>query len=646
MTEAKIMTAREMENLKEELRTDETSYWKMLDQKTDQIGDYLRDGENLVSKYYIGERLIDRQLNYARAKGNLCDCESEHLALLVGHSVEPLLQSVVVFKPKIVCWILSEDYGDSVNGEEMYEYLRGLIARLGIEESNIFAKYVNEDAANTKSNNKEVNTQVFDRLLQYYYEVVLKNHCEKLNRSDEHGVRHQFVIDITGGKKSMVAGAFLFGAYTLSPLSYVDFDSNAYDKGRGRPYGYGCNIGLVENTYETLQLGQWPRIAELYEKSSYKTCLALVEKIHDNALFTLSNEHLHPVEKFKLLLDYYERWDNNNYAGANELRKQNAFLRENKNSFPWAVAHLGTFWPEMTQDDAWKTVFEKLRTAETLHLYKKPVLMSGYVQDELKRISRLIEKKEDYRSAMMRAQGVVEFLLRSTIVDLVYSQSEYNTNLNPESDKMIVCHLAYSEKIFVDNKPTIIAKKIDALDQMPIEKNSQVFSKSMEEILLEALSGAEIKVSAFINLCDQGKCVLSCSLFERDLRPVKLNYGIGKVSINISFSNQARKKIFNDSWSTFLSAHRNWNDFNSKILNELRNRTVHTCLPVSRDIAKKSLDVAQEYYDQYKKWMKSIGTDVDLSNECFEPMPWEDACKLCELDLPMNIAKKRMMRSE
>ena len=82
------------------------------------------------------------------------------------------------------------------------------------------------------------------------------------------------VIDITGGKKSMVAGAFMYAAYAGSRISDVDFEE--YDPEERRPYGFGCKIGELTNPYEKFALHEWERVRVLYERYQFRDAQMLL----------------------------------------------------------------------------------------------------------------------------------------------------------------------------------------------------------------------------------------------------------------------------------------------------------------------------------------------------------------------------------
>ncbi|MCL6558687.1 MAG: hypothetical protein K6U74_07745, partial [Firmicutes bacterium] len=110
------MRVKKMVNFDEDDLVLETEkYWDDVSKCKD-LTDYLA---NLIP-YYVNELMI-KELEWAGKPGkhkNLPDARCRHLALLVGHSLEPLLQSIKVYSPRYVFLLLSKDYG-SITGKEM-----------------------------------------------------------------------------------------------------------------------------------------------------------------------------------------------------------------------------------------------------------------------------------------------------------------------------------------------------------------------------------------------------------------------------------------------------------------------------------------------------------------------------------------------
>ena len=84
---------------------------------------------------------------------------------------------------------------------------------------------------------------------------------------------------------------------------------------------------------------------------------------------------------------------------------------------PLAVEELGANW--YFKKNIKKTIsrMEGLGGIEQ-SIYLKDGSIIIYAQDELKKIKRLIEHKEDYRSALLRAAGLSDFLLKARLIKL------------------------------------------------------------------------------------------------------------------------------------------------------------------------------------------------------------------------------------
>ena len=195
---------------------------------------YICDGIDELNN----QSLLEAELEHARRTRNITARPCETLVLMVGHSLEPLLQSVCVYEPQKVVLLLNEDgYGPE-------------------EEWHVFAGHLTEAIEHLVSEglldqHPEIPGEGGDQgyAVADTPEAVFRRLVEVL--ADETDV----VIDVTGGKKSMVSGAYLYAAYAGTRISYVDFDE--YDPEYRRPYGYSCKIGGLSNPYDAFVLREW-----------------------------------------------------------------------------------------------------------------------------------------------------------------------------------------------------------------------------------------------------------------------------------------------------------------------------------------------------------------------------------------------------
>jgi hypothetical protein len=328
--------------------------------------------------------------------------ECRLLVMLVGFSVEPLLQTVWAYEPQQVLLLLNQAYGDldeegGMRGEDFGEMVKSLIQdHLSVKKPlklrpEIDCEVVNADPA-----------------------AVFRKLREKVHTTD--GV----IIDITGAKKSMVAGAFLYAAYANVPVSYVDFDDDAYDPERGRPYGYKCRIGSLSNPYQAFALRDWERVRELYNQYNFRAARALLVGCDGSGgvgtILATARSYLpemeEPICKLGRMLYCYELWESGDFNAAKSVADTISKEKWNRD-FPNAITDLGGKWFAVSGG-----AFTHLS-----QFYDDTPLLRTYVYDELKRAQRLIYLNEDYRSAFLRAAGLSEVLMIARLVRSVSNMS-------------------------------------------------------------------------------------------------------------------------------------------------------------------------------------------------------------------------------
>jgi hypothetical protein len=178
-------------------------------------------------------------------------------------------------------------------------------------------------------------------------------------------------------------------------------------------------------------------------------------------LYTMANilpETVKPIQDLGAFLDYYEKWDYGDFRGAKLI--SNSMRAFNQ---PSAVKELGDIWYEFSDRDFLN---------KPKGFYGNLSAMNVYVYDELERICRLIEYKQDYRSAFLRAGGVSEIIMLARVIQLVRNPMERNNLLDaldeytPNARKVFIAMLD-SEKTNINvqkdipfrNAPPIIIPK-------------------------------------------------------------------------------------------------------------------------------------------------------------------------------------------
>lgn len=334
--------------------------------------------------------LLEAELAEAESRGNIEATPCTTLVLLVGYSLEPLLQSVCVYKPKKIILLLNEDgYGEN---EEWHQFAQHLTEAIGhLVEKGLLDNGTGKPPEFPGEGNdqgypvKDEPLAVFQKLVE-----VLKEETD-------------VVIDVTGGKKSMVSGAYMYAAYAGTRISYVDFDE--YDPEYRRPYGYTCKIGGLANPYEAFALREWERVRALYKRYQFREARQILDMEIRPAMAKWSQETIEAIKQLGHVLHFYDLWDSGNYREAHK-----ALSTLPKFKVPVAVTELGPRWYEFQNDQISQT---------PQHFYGKVGDVKVYVYDELARIKRLIKYNEDYRSAFLRAAGLNEVVLVARLVDYI-----------------------------------------------------------------------------------------------------------------------------------------------------------------------------------------------------------------------------------
>jgi hypothetical protein len=337
--------------------------------------------------WYI-RTLLPEELHHADVTRHALTYPACHtLVLLVGHSPEPLLQTISVFQPRRVVLVLNQRYGNvpgRTRGTELAGWITEWLAPMLPWTPTL-----------------EIH-EVADRP-----DAVFQALCDSVLMDRQAG--KPVIVDITGAKKSMDAGAFLFAAYADLPISYVDFDD--YDESYRRPFGFHCRIGTLTNPYDAFRLREWERVQRMYEGYHFRAASTTLAEI-------VAAKHQPAAKRLLGVMRFYAAWDDGDYTRAGHLLSE---IQHELPAFapPIAVRLLAAVWPSISDDLAPQAAatqllrqHARLRTAPG-SIFESDELLLAYARDELARIERLVNANEDNRSALLRAAGLDELLLKA-----------------------------------------------------------------------------------------------------------------------------------------------------------------------------------------------------------------------------------------
>lgn len=551
----------------EQLQQLTREYWRMEGSLEERLGWYI-------------ENLLPGELACADGQESLTFHSCDVLVFLVGHSIEPLLQTVSVFQPARLILLLNRWYD-----------LRGMPEpQTGTQWGQEIDHFIRDRLAPCLAQPPQVALQeVSDRP-----DAVFQTLCD-LVLADRQGGR-DVIVDITGAKKSIVAGAFLFAAYADIPISYVDFDE--YDDLMRRPLGYTCRIGTLANPYDAFRLREWERVRRLYQgyhfHAAAETLVGIVERREAN-LATLRAENLPAAESLLDLLRFYEAWDDGDYQHASRALPG---LQERVSGFepPMAVTLLGEVWPRSGDGaGAQEAALQLLRLHDDLRqgprsIFRSNELLLAYARDELAKIERLVEGNEDNRSALLRAAGLDELLLKVRLIRLWHAGQiglwDHDENYQGS------CH---------DMGNTTLREKIyDAL------------------------------------LNHHGTDHMRRALEQKDVRDRRLNRNVPAfVRLDVWRSSYRARPI---AGSPRLVDYDQGIDLEGRTLTDLRNQAIHMYLYVTDAIARAAVAIARANLAEFEHvWAPLAGPVSPMSREDVECLPWDKVCRLCALDfLPLS----------
>ena len=371
----------------DDLRKDTEKYWKKYQNNATNEEQVLRDD-------YISDLLPHEMVCIERpSEKQIASCKK--LVFLVGHSVEPLLQSVCAYCPKEILLVINERYGAKTTGRMQADMVEDLI-----------------DELHKKACPDVGKPSVACCLAQGDHPAAIYQTLQMELKQTK-----KVILDITGAKKSMVAGAFLFAALAHIPISYVDFPDDAYSPRNRRPYGYKAQIRLLSNPFTDFALQEWERVRSWYRNYKFRDARRLLAGELDNGkhlagdgtiLETMRN-YIPGSEKAILQLAEalycYELWDAGDYNAAKKVAEKITGFQP-----PAAVSGLG---------DKWYVAEVGKFIGGFPNFYLDTPEFRTYIFDELARIDRLRKFNQDYRSVLLRAGSLNEIVMLARLVKYI-----------------------------------------------------------------------------------------------------------------------------------------------------------------------------------------------------------------------------------
>ncbi len=530
---------------------------------------YWRENWN-VGKYI--QKLLPEELTYLREYNRITAKPTEILVQLVGYSWEPLLISVCAYKPEKVVLVLNEWYAKQEGKARGIKFQEN-IAKLKDKNLIDHTPGILPQPCETVKDRPE---EVFRFLKKHVLPFVNEG--------------KRVVVDITGAKKSMVSGAYLFSSYTNVSVSYVDYED--YSEDFGKPYGYTCKPGELENPMESFKLREWDRVRQLYEQYAFRRAKELIAEIKEGTKSFFEDDELKSLDLLTDWLEFYRLWDEGDYSGSwYKWDGDDTFRAIRKRSkisdayCPTAVKKLGNLWPNKNDLKELKSGFKAIEGSEDIEksIYLEDEEILVYAYDELEKIKRLIEHNEDYRSALLRAAGLNEVLLKARIVRAWVS----NNFVVEVKGKQLT-----REDIKNHNECSRYLPKLDAKGVLDAGATYLHMALRWEE-------GKGDKYAIKLNKLEE------------------FNYPIAHRSVD--------GPMLADFWKPLKKKHKGFG-LPDDVFN-IRNKAIHFCLSIPKEIAEVAVAMAEKNIEDFQEeWI-----NVTITNETYEAMTWNELCDACDI---------------
>lgn len=215
------------------------------------------------------------------------------LITLVGFSLQPLMHTILTICPCCVYPIVTKETRYFDGNIPVQNYFKHLVSQYGEGKSIAIMEPVIVDTIGS--------IDAFQKIRQIIQDV---------------GKDKKVAIDITGGKKSMDASAFLAAAIEKDThIFYVDFEG--YDKDKVQ-----CGtefLNKLDNPYDIYNVDLMNKGKELFDNHNYQAAYEIFEdiekKLQKHDAFDLSDE-LDNVRKMKQAAMFCKYWDKFDYEEA------------------------------------------------------------------------------------------------------------------------------------------------------------------------------------------------------------------------------------------------------------------------------------------------------------------------------------------
>lgn len=319
---------------------------------------------NLLPAYFKIFNLVNQE-NISNNRLNLSTTSYDTGIYLVGYSIMPVILSILQIQPSSIVFVATDDTQDFI------DEIKNGIKSVADKYYQTIEKAMELTTIKDLSDPAEV-FQIIDRII-YKYEG------------------KKLAIDITGGKKTMVAGAFMASAHSRTcDIFYIDFEQ--YNSRNSEPV-YGTEfLANLPNPSEIFSLTDWDRLISLKENYQFKEALIEVEKIKNNIKKYgkyFSDKFTDELTRLKTEITGFAFWDDYRYKQALTYLPDSPALKVLQKISQMSVTNI---------QNAKKKIYEKSD------------LLAYYLLDRLENSCRR-KKQGQHQNAFLGFASLIEFIM-------------------------------------------------------------------------------------------------------------------------------------------------------------------------------------------------------------------------------------------
>jgi hypothetical protein len=224
-------------------------------------------------------------IDYPTDEGDSCDL----LISIVGFSLEPIMHTVLTLRPKKLLFIFSKES-----------------SLVGSKDVNAFDRLQALIACHGDGYNPTLEQKILEVANAPHVFSVVRDAITKASSSD------RIAIDVTGGKKSMDASAFLAASlFEEVAIYYVDYAS--YDTDKGFPVWGSEFLNKLENPYKVLGVGEEKLIKEFWDKADFPAVVEFIDLCIDKLKPEIAKKYgltatIKKLELVKKAAECYKEW--------------------------------------------------------------------------------------------------------------------------------------------------------------------------------------------------------------------------------------------------------------------------------------------------------------------------------------------------